>query len=241
MTACAAKRTSRLPRHRPTAHPRASAPAPRDTPDGAGDRRPDPQPPPPPARVLHRDDRLRREVLQERDLLIRERPHLLAVDRKDAEQHFVLAQRHSERCARAAEIDHGAAGRGAAAVGFPGLQVSDVQDARSVAKGRGDRARRRPERIWVAHPVIGEGSRQALYHPRYEALPIERMQLSEGDLAQVHRLVEDRVEHRREVAGRIVDDLQHLGGRGCWSRASRNSALSAAIRASSSAIAGCGR
>jgi len=32
--------------------------------------------------------------------------------------------------------------------------------------------------------------------------------------AQRHRLVEHRVEHRREIAGRRVDDLQHLGGRG---------------------------
>ena len=32
-------------------------------------------------RVLHRDDRLRREVLQQRDLLVGERAHFLAVDR----------------------------------------------------------------------------------------------------------------------------------------------------------------
>ena len=31
-------------------------------------------------RVLHRDHRLRREVLQQRDLLVGERPHFLAVD-----------------------------------------------------------------------------------------------------------------------------------------------------------------
>ena len=31
-------------------------------------------------RVLHRDDRLRREILQQRDLLVGERPHLLAID-----------------------------------------------------------------------------------------------------------------------------------------------------------------
>ena len=31
-------------------------------------------------RVLHRDDRLRREILQQRDLLVGKRPHLLAVD-----------------------------------------------------------------------------------------------------------------------------------------------------------------
>ena len=33
-------------------------------------------------------------------------------------------------------------------------------------------------------------------------------------LAQEHRLFEYRVEHRREVAGRGVDDLQYLDGRG---------------------------
>ena len=33
-------------------------------------------------------------------------------------------------------------------------------------------------------------------------------------LAQPHRLFQHRVEHRREIAGRGVDDLQHLGGRG---------------------------
>ena len=31
-------------------------------------------------RVLHRDDRLRREILQQRDLLVGERPYLLAED-----------------------------------------------------------------------------------------------------------------------------------------------------------------
>ena len=32
--------------------------------------------------------------------------------------------------------------------------------------------------------------------------------------AQTQRLLQNRVEHRREVAGRRIDDLQHLGGRG---------------------------
>ena len=31
-------------------------------------------------RILHRDHRLRREILEQRDLLVRERPHLLAED-----------------------------------------------------------------------------------------------------------------------------------------------------------------
>ena len=47
-------------------------------------------------RILHRDHRLGGEVLQQRDLLVGERPHLLAIDSDVAEQDVVLAQRHSE-------------------------------------------------------------------------------------------------------------------------------------------------
>jgi hypothetical protein len=37
---------------------------------------------------------------------------------------------------------------------------------------------------------------------------------AKSGLAQRHRLVENGVEHRREVAGRGVDDTEHLGGGG---------------------------
>ena len=47
-------------------------------------------------RVLHRDDRLRGEVLQQRDLLVGKRPHLPAVDDDRAEQACVLAQRNDQ-------------------------------------------------------------------------------------------------------------------------------------------------
>ena len=56
-------------------------------------------------RVLHRDDRLRREVLQQRDLLVGERPDFLAVDDDAPKQRVVFAQRHAQHGADAAEID----------------------------------------------------------------------------------------------------------------------------------------
>ncbi|HVC54610.1 MAG TPA: hypothetical protein VND95_01565, partial [Stellaceae bacterium] len=34
------------------------------------------------------------------------------------------------------------------------------------------------------------------------------------DATNALRFIKDRVEHRGEVAGRGIDDLQHLGGRG---------------------------
>ena len=37
---------------------------------------------------------------------------------------------------------------------------------------------------------------------------------AERRLAQVQRLLQHRIEHRRQIAGRGVDDLQHFGGRG---------------------------
>ena len=56
-------------------------------------------------RVLHRDHRLGGEVLQQGDLLVGERPDFLAVDRKDAEQAVLLAERNDQAGARATEID----------------------------------------------------------------------------------------------------------------------------------------
>ena len=47
-----------------------------------------------------------------------------------------------------------------------------------------------------------------------EALAIVDRQQAERALAQARRLLKDRVENRGEIAGRLVDDLQNLGGRG---------------------------
>src|SRR5204863_5656493 len=49
---------------------------------------------------------------------------------------------------------------------------------------------------------------------RAEAISAVGPQAAERGLAQPHRLFEHRVEHRREVAGRGIDNPQHLGGRG---------------------------
>ena len=69
-------------------------------------------------RVLDGDDRLGGEVLDQLDLLVGERPHLLAVDDDRADQLVFLEHRHSNvRCARrrashAMPEDIGVAARG---------------------------------------------------------------------------------------------------------------------------------
>jgi hypothetical protein len=59
-------------------------------------------------RILHRDDRLRGKVLQQRNLLVGKRPNLTAVGCDVAEQSAVLAQWHSKKRAHSAMTDCGA-------------------------------------------------------------------------------------------------------------------------------------
>src|SRR3954467_10468365 len=58
------------------------------------------------ARVLHRDDGLRREVLQQRDLLIGEGAHFLPVDCENPQHSIVFAQRDCYQSTSAAKVDH---------------------------------------------------------------------------------------------------------------------------------------
>ena len=57
------------------------------------------------SRVFHCNDRLRREVLQQRDLLVRERPHFLAINDKNSDEGLVLPQGNPESGARASQLD----------------------------------------------------------------------------------------------------------------------------------------
>ena len=55
-------------------------------------------------RILHRDHRLRREVLQQRDLLLAEGPRRSAVVGEVSKDSVVLAERNGEKCADAPDI-----------------------------------------------------------------------------------------------------------------------------------------
>ena len=55
-------------------------------------------------RVLDGDDRLRGEVLQQFDLLVGERPHLLAVDAEHADKLAILEHRNVDQRAGAAAL-----------------------------------------------------------------------------------------------------------------------------------------
>ncbi len=80
-------------------------------------------------RVFDRDDSLHREILQQRDLLVGERPDFLAIDRQTAEQSIFLKQRHNEKGTRAAELDRSDAQPVARPVGVGGPDIGNVDEA----------------------------------------------------------------------------------------------------------------
>src|SRR6516225_6361294 len=53
-----------------------------------------------------------------------------------------------------------------------------------------------------------------MHRNRAELCTVVELQASVGDATKAVRLLQDRVEYRREIAGRRIDDLQHLGRRG---------------------------
>jgi len=64
-------------------------------------------------RVLHRDHRLRREVLEERNLLVGEWADLLSKRSDDAEQGFVFPKRYDQEGTDPAQVDQAGIRRGA--------------------------------------------------------------------------------------------------------------------------------
>src|SRR5262249_4328163 len=65
----------------------------------------------------------------------------------------------------------------------------------------------------LAQP-IGERLGKPVHRNRAELCAVVELQASLGDATEAVRLLQDRVKYWREISGRRIDDLQHLGGRG---------------------------
>src|SRR5271169_1404211 len=102
--------------------------------------------------------------------------------------------------AGAAQVDNGAALRVAALIWLLGLQVDIVNDV--LAGKQPARAGSRPVRRRVVCRGLRIWARYAAQRRRVELLAIKGPQPAERCLAQIHRLIEYRVENRREVARR---------------------------------------
>ena len=160
-------------------------------------------------RVLHCDDRLGGEILQQRDLLVGERTHLLAIDVDRADHIAVSEQRDRQQCADAAKL-YQFAGYLAGSVA-----AGDIGNMNK-ALARGQLTERC---IWfgpsrLAHDKFGKLWRDAAQCGGAIRIAVQCPQHPERGFAQPHGLFEHCVEHRRKIAGRGVDDLQYLGSGG---------------------------
>src|SRR5690348_5360902 len=124
-----------------------------------------------------------------------------------AEQYRLLAKGH-EQDSTAASLQAGLPGGGER---NSLRQIGDVDKAlasqQSIVGGAGVCTIRLAQHFAVA-------LRHAVCRDRKETLAVIGDQGAAIDAAQTMRLVQNRGEHRREVAGRGVDDLQYLSGGG---------------------------
>jgi hypothetical protein len=162
--------------------------------------------------ILHRNDRLRSEILQQRDLLVRERAHLLPIDDEVTEKRIFFAQRHREQGAAAAQLDEIAADRVARPVGLVLCDICDMDD-RLAAQQTAMRVVR-TDRMRSSSQELRKRRRCAADRGRMDLLAIIDPKSPESGAAQLQRFVQHRVENGSEVARGAVDDLQYLGGRG---------------------------
>jgi len=140
--------------------------------------------------------------------------HLAAVHDDRPEQHVFFAQ--SDGCLRADAADvHKLLVDRVAAIRFFLRSVGNLRDALTLHDAT--------QRAGVRSAIRSDGAEPpppfhkpclALDRGGVELLAIERQNVPVVRLTQPHRLFKHRVEHRREIAGRGIDDLQYLGGCG---------------------------
>jgi hypothetical protein len=161
------------------------------------------------SRVLHSHDGLRGEILQEFDLIIGIGPNLLAINCDDAKHGIILPQGGLQRRARAAEIHQGAALSIASLIWLFRFEV-DVVNKR-LTLHQPIRRRAGPGNKRRAGQELRISFRNALQRDGGVTVALQDPDSAKRRFAEVHGPVEHCLKHRRERAGRRIDDLQHFG------------------------------
>jgi len=163
------------------------------------------------AGILHRDDSLGCEILQQRDFFTGERLDFLAKDCDVAEQGSILAQRYVDLAACAGDLYPRTSQRIAGAV-YIFVRYVDVDD--DIFAGEHAPKPDLGMRNLRYARMLDELDRHAMQSRGVEALVLVGPQDAERGVAEPRRLFKHLLEHRCEIARRAVDNLQYLGGRG---------------------------
>jgi hypothetical protein len=138
----------------------------------------------------------------------------LAVDNHCAEQNVVFKQRDRNLAADTTAISLLSETR-TCMVDVLFLDVRNVDYSLPAADSSQWRTWTRSHRAELRRPF--DIARRAANRGEVEELAVIGKHVTVSRLAKPDRPFEHCVEHRREIAGRGVDDLQHLGGRGLLS------------------------
>jgi len=158
------------------------------------------------------DDRLSREILQQRDLLVCERPYFLPENSNDAEQGLVFAQRYGKLSTEATDLDLCSPQRMTGAVSLALRDVRDMSNVLSQQHPLHGHAGSRQHRSAPSSPLVEFA--MATGRNEVESFSIISGDVAKAGLAQTHRFFEHHVEDGRKIAGRGVDDAKHLSGGG---------------------------
>ena len=162
------------------------------------------------ARVLHRYDRLRREILQQCDLLVRKWTHFLAVERDRTQRDVFLTQWGNDEAASAGKVDYCPGQLIAGAVRRIGSQITNrkctfaLHHSSRTRPGAGAERSAAEFGVCFRDPVERPGTRQ---------FAIKGPEDAEVSLTKPRRLFQHHIEHWCQVTGRGIDDLQYLSGR----------------------------
>ena len=144
--------------------------------------------------VLYRDHRLCGEILQQCDLLVRERSDLLAVDSDYTQKRVVFVQRHRNCAADAAGLRHLSETRGRP-ISLVVLRIGDVDNPFARLDSSEQRSVSvRPDGTTLPDPIAK--SRIAVHGTKMKALTIPSSENAKGCLAQPRGFFEHRVEYR---------------------------------------------
>ncbi|MGC2122413.1 MAG: hypothetical protein WA652_06120, partial [Xanthobacteraceae bacterium] len=149
---------------------------------------------------------MRSETPKQRDLLVGERPHLLAIDADHADQFGTLEHGHKNQRSRAGESLDGFAGHIRVYIGNVHhlFGIEEPVEQRRLFAGAARIA------LMFGHP----GLRRVVQRDPVEHLAIIEDQIAKIGLTDSGSVLQDRLEYGLQLALRGADDSQHLGGRG---------------------------
>src|SRR6266498_5162250 len=160
--------------------------------------------------------------------------HFLTVNGESAKQRVIPAQRHSKCTAGSAELDEDTP-RWALIRGF----VSYIGKMSKALTALYSIERRTGLRTHRGAQCLGKRSGDTAQRHCVEALSIVSEQRTVCRFAEGCRLFQHCIEHRRELAGRRVDDAQAWLVAACCANASSRSAVRSATRCCASASWRC--